>query len=303
MKLRTVDISEHRRVRAELEDEAFIGTRPARIGDGAGAAQDRRDFGRPSHRGREADGGEHRFAAAGKPLLGQRDRGDHPLIGLARGGAEGEDAVLQEHEPLDRWIALEDLGGLLGELEARHDVGDEPHPAAVEIGAALGRVHLVGQAQDCRRVRVVDVFVRQEGVQQRLNRRIGRAGIDQVCALHAHHFLVRQHRAPPQFAQWCKAHGGESCGLDRRHVPAAALDAQHLDLLVEEVLDDGLDRGVAAAVQDELGFAAQEPRGIDAQGEISPNPLLGVTLDQPLGVGIGPQAPHLRTSRHVSAGV
>ena len=50
-----------------------------------------------------------------EPLLGQRHDGDHALVGLSRRVAEGEDAVLQQHQPFDRGIGLEDLGRLLGE--------------------------------------------------------------------------------------------------------------------------------------------------------------------------------------------
>ena len=39
---------------------------------------------------------------------------------------------------------------------------------------------------------VVDEFVRQEGVQQRLDRRVGRVGIEQVRALQRDHVLVGQ---------------------------------------------------------------------------------------------------------------
>ena len=48
---------------------------------------------------------------------------------------------------------------------------------------------------------------------------------------------------------------GRPGGLDRRHVPAGALDAEHVDLLADEVGSARLDRGVAAAVQHELRVA------------------------------------------------
>ena len=73
--------------------------------------------------------------------------------------------MLQQHQTFDRRVAFEDLGRFLGEKEARHDVGHQPHPPAVEIGAALGRVGLIGEAQDRRRVGMIDVFVRQERMQ------------------------------------------------------------------------------------------------------------------------------------------
>ncbi len=108
--------------------------------------------------------------------------------------------MLQQHEALDGGIGLEDFRRLFGEQETRHDVGDEPHPLGVEVGAALGCVGLVGEAQHRRRMRVVDVFMRQKRVQERLHRGVGGAGIEEVCALDAHHLLIRQRCAPAQFA-------------------------------------------------------------------------------------------------------
>ena len=73
--------------------------------------------------------------------------------------------MLQQHQPLDRGIGLEDFGRRLGQQKARHNVGDEAHPLSVEIGAALGGVGLVGEAQHGGRMRVIDVFMWQKGVQ------------------------------------------------------------------------------------------------------------------------------------------
>ena len=105
---------------------------------------------------------------------------------------------------------------------------------------------------------MIDIFVRQEGVQQCLDGRVGGPGIEQVGALHPDHLLVGERLAPTQFTQRCEPYGGKTRRLDCRHVPAAALDAKDLDLLVQKVLHDGLDRGVAAAVQHQLRFPAQE---------------------------------------------
>ena len=202
--------------------------------------------------------------------------------------------MLQQHQPFDRGILLEDLGGRLRQQKPRHDVGDETQPLPVELGAALGGIGLVGDAQHRGRVRVIDKFVRQESVEQGLDRRVGGARVDQIGALHPHHLLVGERRPRAQFAQGREAHGRQSRRLDRRHVPAAAFDAQHFGRLVEEVFDDGFDRGVAAAVQDELGIAAEEPRGIDPQRQVARHAAPGIMLDQPLGVAVGPQALHCR---------
>ncbi len=101
-------------------------------------------------------------------------------------------------------------------------------------------------------MRVVDELVRQEGVQQRLDRRVRRRRIDQVGALHAHHVFVGQRVARAQLAQRLEPHRRQAGGLDRAHVPAGALHAQHVDVVAVEIGNARLHRGVAAAVQDEL---------------------------------------------------
>src|SRR6202030_2251213 len=140
----------------------------------------------------------------------------------------------------------------------------------------------------------IDVFVRQESVQQSLDGRVGGPGIEQVGALHPHHLLVGERLAPAQFAQRGEPYGGKAPRLDRRHVPATALDAEDLDLLVQKVLHYGLDRSVAAAVQHQVRFAAQETRSINAQREVASDPGCGIVVDQPLGFHIRPQVMHLR---------
>ena len=123
--------------------------------------------------------GSAAFAAAGFPLLrdvvlSERDRADHAVIGLAGIVAEGEDAVLVEDKALDGRVLLEDLGSSLGQIEARHDVGHEAEGLAEYLAADLLAIVLIDEAEDRGRMGVVDEFVRQEGVQQCLHRRIGR---------------------------------------------------------------------------------------------------------------------------------
>ena len=49
-------------------------------------------------------------------------------------------------------------------------------------------------------------------------------------------------------------------GFDRGQIPAAALDAEHLDRFAQQAGDVSLDRGVATAMQHQLGISAQQPR-------------------------------------------
>ena len=72
-------------------------------------------------------------------------------------------------------------------------------------------------------MRVVDEFVRQEGVQQGLDRRVRRRGLEQVLALDAHHVLVGERGARAQLAQTVEAHRRQPRRLDRRHVRSPSL--------------------------------------------------------------------------------
>ena len=87
-------------------------------------------------------------------------------------------------------------------------------------------------------MRVVDEFVRQEGMQQRLDRRVGRGWIDEVGALQRDHILVGQLRQLARLEQGAEFDGRQALRLDDAHVPAAALDAEHVPFVADEV--DGL---------------------------------------------------------------
>ena len=84
-------------------------------------------------------------------------------------------------------------------------------------------------------MRVVDEFVRQEGVQQRLDRRVGRGGIDQVGALQRHHVLVGEAVQLARLEQRAQLHRRQALRLDDAHVPAAALDAEHVPFVADEI--------------------------------------------------------------------
>ena len=87
--------------------------------------------------------------------------------------------------------------------------------------------------------------------------------------------------------------------LDRRHVGAATLDAQHLDLVADEVARARLDRGVAAAVQHQARIAAEEPRGVEAEREIAADAGFRAMRHQGVGIAVDPRGFH-RTPRAAS---
>ena len=216
--------------RAEIEDQPPPRALGLRVRLAAGAAHDRRDLRRrappaaASARSRTPGGG------CAQPFLGARDQFDRALVALARIVGEAEQAVLvQDQAPRPSGARVVDVGGELGEREARHDVGHDADAAVEQVGADRFAVRLVDQAEDRGRVGVVDELVRQERVQQRLDRGIGRRRVEQVLALDADHVLVAERRARAQLAQAVEPHRRHAGGLDRRHVGAGALDAQHVD--------------------------------------------------------------------------
>jgi hypothetical protein len=129
-------------------------------------------------------------------------------------------------------------------------------------------------------MRVVDELVRQEGVQQGLDRRVGRLAVQKVAALDVDHVLVGERLQAEQAAERREAHRGQAGRLDRAHVPAAAFYAQHLDRLAGDVGHPCLYRSVAAAMQHQPGLAAQQPRRVDAQCEIFADALGGMVGDR-----------------------
>ena len=60
--------------------------------------------------------------------------------------------------------------------------------------------------------------------------------------------------------------------------------------LAEEVADGRLDRGVAAAVEDEIGLAPDQPRGVDAERQILAG--FGVATDEGPRLGVRPTGAH-----------
>ncbi len=112
---------------------------------------------------------------------------------------------------------------------------------------------------------MVDVLVRQDGVEQSLDGREGRVGAQHARVQLIHHLRIGQLRQARQPARGLERHRREAAQGDGLEVRAAALHVQDFDFLAEDVLLAQLDRGVAAAMQDERLVASQEARGIDPQ--------------------------------------
>jgi hypothetical protein len=117
-------------------------------------------------------------ATAGRCAVRHSLRGahavDHPLVALERGRAPREDPVLFEDEPVLAAQVPAELDDALGEREAGHHVGDEEEGVTPDLARDRARIGLVLERADGIGVRVVDELPREEGVEERLDRR-GRA--------------------------------------------------------------------------------------------------------------------------------
>ena len=174
---------------------------------------------------------------------------------------------------------LEHFSRGLGEAEAGRDVTHDAHAPVIDLAGEHLAVRLIDEAQHRRGMSMVDEFMRQEGVQQRLDRRVGRARIQQVQALHIDHGFVGQLIERAELAQRLELHRGQTLRLDIGHVPAGALDRDHLCSTPRSSLPRVLTEVLPPPCSTSTG-RGQQPRGVDAQREILGNALLGVGLDR-----------------------
>ena len=134
------------------------------------------------------------------------------------------------------WLdPLEDLDCFLGEAEARHQIRHVSQAPAEHLGAFFLAVGLIDHAQHRGGVGVIDKFVRQEGVQHDLDRRIWCRRINEIGALDRDEFFVADVIERAQPPQCVEPDGGQAFGLDRRHVGAGSFYAQDIELLAEVI--------------------------------------------------------------------
>ncbi len=139
---------------------------------------------------------------------------------------------------------------------------------------------------------VIHEFVRQEGVQQGLDRRVGRGRVEQIQPLHIDHRLIGQRIERAKLLQRIELHRRQAPRLNIGHVGSGAFDRDHLMLLPEIVRGPRLHRGVAAAMQDEERIAPQEARGVDPERDVLANTLGGIGLDHLARGAVVPLAFH-----------
>ena len=200
-------------------------------------------------------------------LLGQGHQLQVPLVRLPGRGAERDQAVHVEHETLDAGVGGVDVGGELRQREAGQHVGHDRHPIAIDLAQKAVAVGLVGEGQHGVGVRVVNPRIGQERVQQRLNRRARGVRVQHAAREIGHHVVVG-HRGPrAQCLEVVETQAREVARVDGAQIGPAALDRQRAARTSAVVAVVDLDGRVAAAVQHQRRFGADEPRRVDPKSE------------------------------------
>ncbi len=226
-------------------------------------------------RGREVDDGQvggRRGPGARRLHPGERpgDEVDVVLVGEAGVVGEREQAVVQQDHP-DRALVApgrEALGAQAGQHEAGHHVGHDHHVGAVHLADESRSGGRVGERQHGVGVGVEHEPEREDGVQDRLDRGGRGRGVERRRLQLVGHGAVGQRGQLGQPGDAVEPQRGEALPLDRGHVPAAALDVQHVDRVAEHVDLAGLDRAVAAAGQHERGVRPEQPGRVHQQVEV-----------------------------------
>ncbi len=203
-------------------------------------------------------------------MFGPVHQGDHALVGLARILAEAENAMVEQHHANSARAGLlgEATRAHAGQIEARHHIGHDHHLVAIDLADSLRSALGVGDGDDGVGMGVVDVFVRQGGVEYGFHRGGGRRGPGHVGLQLVDHFRVGQGFQPGQRQQMVQAHRRKTFAFYAGQVPAAALDVENGLFLAEDVGLADLDRGIAAAVQHQAGILPQQTGGVYPQAQV-----------------------------------
>ena len=212
---------------------------------------------------------------------------DGAAVALLVGIAPGDQTVLgQEDEPRVR-VALYGLANLLAERETGADVRDPdrllPEALACQPLAAFCAADHVDRVG----VRVVDLRVGHESVQQRLYGAPRHVWLELATREVVHHLLVAHLLAVFEREYLAELEPGKLPGLYGRQVTTGALDPEDVDLPPGMVAFSGLGRGVAAPV---VGHRAVRAEQVGAVGQ-------GFELGEALGPSPIPQV--LRHARRL----
>ena len=195
------------------------------------------------------------------------DHADRALVGLLRAVAPHDEPVLGQHDELQVRVGAGRLADLLGEREARPDVGDPGRGVAEALAHEPLPVGRAGEHVDPVRMRVVHVRRGDERVQQRLDRAARHRRVELAARQVGDHLLVAHRLALDQREHLLEPEPGEVLLPHRRQVGARALDPHHGHLAAGVIARRALGRRVAAAEVGDRAVRAQQVRRVDELGE------------------------------------
>ena len=178
--------------------------------------------------------------------------------------------------PRDQAVVVQDdrtrigeIGHAAGQLEARPDVRRHGDVVSKDFGNDTPALGLVREGADGIGMNVVDVRRGEKRVQQRLDRGPSFGRVDHAAGEVVDQLFVAHLRARAERQQLVEIQACEPVGVDGGEIRTGCLDPQHRALAAEVVALCQLGRRVAAAVDDELRIAAQQPRARDEALECS----------------------------------
>ena len=184
---------------------------------------------------------------------GTLDELEVPFVRVGTRAAKREQPVGEQDEPLRAVVGLlvPRCAHRPGEVEPRHHVGHVHDVVTEDLTRQFVAVGHVGDGQHEIGMAVQHRHVRQEGVEQRLDRRLRCGGVEPGRRQFAHHVGVGQRLEVEQRAQAGERHRGEPRPFDRGEIPARPLDVDGVDDLAGDVRPRRLHRRVPAAVKHE----------------------------------------------------
>ena len=123
---------------------------------------------------------------------------------------------------------------------------------------------------------MIHEFVRQEGMEEGLSGRVRRCRVEQSATLSIDHVLIGKLFQLAQLPNSSKPDSRKTGRLNVAHIPTGPFDAKRVYLVAGDVSHRGLHRGVAAAMKNQPGIVAEQPCGVDAQGQIFADGLFRV---------------------------
>ena len=206
--------------------------------------------------------------ALNRESRGTVDRIERRRIRPLRRLTPRHEPVFRQQDELRLRVLRHRFGNELRERETGTEVWN-PHRIGAE--ALLGEALAIARADDRADrvgVRVIDVRVRHERVQQSLDRRTWHQRIQLAACEIGDHLLVAHRIALCEREDLVDAQPGEAAPADRGEVAAGALHPQHRQLAARVIELARLDGRVPAAEVHDPTFGCEQVRAVDERVEL-----------------------------------